>query len=113
VIILVFPLIIAIGAGNRQVTGVEERVCRFLGAISYPIYITHYPLIYIYTAWASRAKQPLPQAILYGVLLYVSAIVIAWACLKLYDEPVRRWLTARFLGRPSAPISAPTEVLLR
>jgi hypothetical protein len=38
-----------------------------------------------------------------GVLLFVVAVSIAYACLKLYDEPVRDWLKHRFLlkGRSS------------
>ena len=31
------------------------------------------------------------------VLTFVGAFVLAYACLKLYDEPVRKWLTDRFL----------------
>jgi peptidoglycan/LPS O-acetylase OafA/YrhL len=27
-----------------------------------------------------------------ALLVMVSAIVIAWLCLKFYDEPVRKWL---------------------
>jgi len=95
-IVLLFPLVVWLGASG-QVTGqVASRLCTFLGAISYPIYITHYPLIYIYTAWVSRHKTPLAQALPITVLTFVAAVVLAYACLKLYDEPVRRWLKAKF-----------------
>jgi peptidoglycan/LPS O-acetylase OafA/YrhL len=36
-----------------------------------------------------------------GVLLVIVAVLIAYASLKLYDEPVRRRLAARFLRRPA------------
>jgi peptidoglycan/LPS O-acetylase OafA/YrhL len=98
VIILVFPIIVAMGAGDRVVAGFEEKVCRFLGEISYPLYITHYALIYTYTAWVTAKKPPLVQSAPMGVLLFVVAVAIAYACLKLYDEPVRRWLSARTMG---------------
>jgi peptidoglycan/LPS O-acetylase OafA/YrhL len=95
-IVLLFPLVVWLGASG-QVTGqVASRLCTFLGAISYPIYITHYPLIYIYTAWVSRHKTPLAQALPITVLTFVAAVVLAYACLKFYDEPVRRWLKAKF-----------------
>ena len=32
-----------------------------------------------------------------GLLLFIVAIAIAYASLKLYDEPVRNWLKKRFL----------------
>lgn len=35
-----------------------------------------------------------------GVILL--NILVAWLCLKLYDEPVRRWLTNRFLHKKKA-----------
>jgi peptidoglycan/LPS O-acetylase OafA/YrhL len=47
-IIIAFPIIVAAGAGG-QISGRWARVCKFAGAISYPIYILHYPFIYIYT----------------------------------------------------------------
>jgi len=31
------------------------------------------------------------------VLLVIVSVLIAYACLKLYDEPVREWLRRRFL----------------
>ena len=49
VIILVFPLIVYLGASGEMTGKAGARVCKFFGEISYPIYITHYPLIYIYT----------------------------------------------------------------
>jgi peptidoglycan/LPS O-acetylase OafA/YrhL len=33
-------------------------------------------------------------------VVFASSIAIAWACLKLYDLPVRKWLTARFIDAP-------------
>lgn len=28
---------------------------------------------------------------------FAGAFILAYACLKLYDEPIRKWLTDRFL----------------
>lgn len=99
---LLFPLIVAIGAGDKQVDGVSVRIARFFGDLSYPIYITHYPLIYIYTGWVVDAKPSLALSALVGVGVFVGSVLIAWTSLKLFDAPVRRWLAQRFLGRPAA-----------
>jgi peptidoglycan/LPS O-acetylase OafA/YrhL len=104
VIILVFPLIIAMGAGANLNGGFEEKVCKFLGAISYPLYITHYALIYTYTAWVIDRKPPLTQSAPAGVALFVVAIAIAYGCLKLYDEPLRKLLTAKFLSKHTVTV---------
>jgi peptidoglycan/LPS O-acetylase OafA/YrhL len=97
VIILVYPVIVAMGAGEQISGRVATRLCRFSGEISYPLYITHYPLIYIYTAWVYDGKLTRAQGVAWGAALFVTAIVVAYACLKLYDEPLRRWLNRRFL----------------
>ena len=91
-IILIFPLIVYLGAGGEVKGRIATRVCTFLGDISYPIYITHYPLIYIYTAWVVDHKKPLSEAYPVSILVLLSSIAIAYASLKLYDEPVRKWM---------------------
>jgi peptidoglycan/LPS O-acetylase OafA/YrhL len=98
-VILLFPLIVAIGAGEKDVEGPSLRVARFFGDLSYPLYITHYPLIYVYTAWVVDHKIPAAQGAVVGAGVFVAAVAIAWAALKLYDEPVRRWLAGRLLRR--------------
>ena len=91
-IIFIFPVIVLIGAGGTVKGHITTRLCKFFGDISYPIYITHYPLIYIYTAWVANNKVPLQKAYPFSILLLITAILIAYASLKLYDEPVRKWL---------------------
>lgn len=98
-VILLFPLIVMIGAGEKAQAGRSIRVARFFGDISYPLYITHYPLIYIYTGWVVDRKVPAAQGALVGAGVFVLAVLIAYASLKLYDEPARRWLAARLLRR--------------
>ena len=92
-IILLFPLIVYMGASGTIENKFSARVCKFLGELSYPIYITHYPLIYMYTAWVSNHHHiKFQQAWPVALLTLGSAIALAWACLKWYDEPVREWL---------------------
>jgi peptidoglycan/LPS O-acetylase OafA/YrhL len=98
-VILLFPLIVAIGAGEKNANGVSVRIARFFGDLSYPLYITHYPLIYIYTGWVVDRKVGAAQGALVGAGVFVAAVAIAYACLKLYDEPARRWLAGKLLRR--------------
>jgi len=97
VIIFVFPIIVAMGAGKQTNGKAATHMSRFLGAVSYPVYITHYSLIYIYTAWVYDGKLTPKQGVEWGAAVFVAAFTIAYACLKLYDEPVRHWLNRRFL----------------
>jgi peptidoglycan/LPS O-acetylase OafA/YrhL len=98
-VLLLFPLIVALGAGEKREDSASVRVARFFGDLSYPLYITHYPLIYIYTGWVVDKTVPAAQGALIGAGVFVAAVTIAYACLKLYDEPARRWLSGKLLAR--------------
>lgn len=98
-VIIVFPVIVAIGAGEKRLDGTSLRVALFFGDLSYPLYITHYPLIYLYTGWVVENKIPVARGAGVGLLTLIVAVTIAFACFRLYDVPVRTWLTRRFLSR--------------
>lgn len=100
-IIFFFPLIVYLGASGALKGKYVSTTSKFLGDISYPIYITHFPLVYIYTAWVTDNKIPLSKAFPVGLLVLFSSIALAYACLKLYDEPVRKWLGKRFMAKES------------
>lgn len=96
-IILFFPLIVSIGAGSVMTGKYTIKICKFLGALSYPLYIIHYPLIYLHLAWVTNHKIPMVTGLFGGLVVLIAAIVIATLSLKYYDEPVRKWLTKRLL----------------
>lgn len=95
-VIILFPVVVWMGASGVVKGQWATKASRFLGDISYPIYITHYPLIYIYTAWVVDNKIPMSKAWPVAIGVLAGAIILAWACLKLYDEPVRKWLKAKW-----------------
>ena len=92
---IVFPLILCIGAGGEIGNAASARICKFLGAISYPLYMVHYPFIHIYHAWAvdNALVYPLGVHVTIAVCFTLGSILLAWLTLKLYDEPVRRWMS--------------------
>lgn len=97
-IIVIFPIIIMMGRGSTVVGEKYEGLCRFLGDISYPLYVTHYPIIYVQMSWAAtHPDAPTSQHIFMGCCYFVIAIALAYAAMKLYDIPVRQWLSAKFL----------------
>lgn len=96
-VIIIFPIIIYLGAIGEAKSRAVDRVCTFLGDISYPIYILHFPFVYIFYAWVTENKIPIEQGVLVGLGLLLFTALLSYAALKLYDEPVRRWLTMRFI----------------
>lgn len=96
-IIFVFPLIIYLGASGHIESKYGKRLCTFLGDISYPVYITHYPIIYIYTGWVYDHKYPFADTALVAGAGFVFCVGLAYLSLRLYDMPARAWLTTWFL----------------
>lgn len=92
-ILVFFPLIVMTGAGSSMKGGKPGAVSKFLGDISYPIYITHFPLVYMQIAWADSHKHaPLSTHIFVAACIFLLAILVAYASYRLYDLPVREWL---------------------
>jgi hypothetical protein len=99
-ILLVFPVVVMAGAGSPLEGRRTIKMCKFLGEISYPLYITHYPLIYLYMSWAqTHASLPFSTHLFVGISIFFTAVGVAYAALKLYDAPVREYLKKRFLSR--------------
>lgn len=96
-IIVVFPLIVYMGASGMLHSPAEQRLCKFLGDISYPLYLVHYPLVYFYVAWISNNKGvTLVQAWPFALAILLGSIILAYVVLKWYDEPVRHWLRKKW-----------------
>ncbi len=96
-LIVMFPLIVWLGAGGKIEGRKASKICKFLGDISYPIYITHYPLVYVYMGWVANNGYTLEESWIEGSLVAVAAIGVAYLSMRLYDIPVREWLRKRFL----------------
>lgn len=95
--VVVFPLIVYLGASGTTTDRQSGRICEFLGAISYPVYIIHYPFMYLMYAWAWKNGYGVDRVWPVAAVIIVTVIVLAWMSLKYYDEPVRRWLSAKLL----------------
>jgi peptidoglycan/LPS O-acetylase OafA/YrhL len=94
--IVLFPVLIWIGASGVTTDKATTRACQFLGDISYPLYMVHYPFMYLFYAWVWKHELTFTQTWPVALLLLFGNILLAWLVLKLYDEPLRRYLSKRF-----------------
>lgn len=100
VILLMFPLIVSMGAGSKVVGKKSSAICKFLGELSYPLYLTHFSLVYIQQSWvATHQDSTFAQHAFVFVAVLVLSILQAYACLKLYDLPIREWLKEKWLKK--------------
>ena len=97
-ITVVFPFVVWLGACGVSSGGVVTRMNRILGDLSYPLYIVHYPIMYVFYAWLVEKKYyTLQDCWSVAALVVILSIMLALLCMKLYDEPVRRWLARQLL----------------
>ena len=97
-ILLVMPLIVSVAAGSTISGKRWSGLCRFCGEISFPLYITHYPFVFIQHAWAQNHPDlPASVHVVVAISTFMLAMFVAYAALRLYDEPVRNWLKRNWL----------------
>ncbi len=99
-IIVAFPILVWIGASGSTTDKSSTKVCKFLGDISYPLYVIHYPFMYLFYAWLIKNQLfTFNQTWQVALGVYAWNILIAYLCLKFYDEPIRKYLAKRFLNK--------------
>lgn len=92
-IICIFPIIVWIGASGTTTDNISRRICRFLGDISFPLYIVHYPLMYAFYMWLIKTElYTFSETWPIAISTMACSICIAWLSLRFYDEPIRKWL---------------------
>ena len=94
--LVLFPAIILAGAAHGRCQSGPTG----LGALSYPLYILHWPVLLLARAWL----MPVIGPTLSVLAACVVACLVAWAALHLFDLPVRARL-GRFLLAPRKPKS--------
>lgn len=97
IVSILFPVIIYLGAIGEVKQPLIRKLSTFLGDISYPLYITHFPFILTFYAWAINNGMTIEQAMPVAIGVMILTLLIAYASLKVYDLPVRKWLANRFL----------------
>lgn len=91
--LIIFPLILMLGATHRRTASPVER---WLGELSYPLYMLHWTMI------LAAQYYVLPAYGVFGAeaVSVICAITVAWLAFVLFDRPARRWLTQKFAGVP-------------
>jgi peptidoglycan/LPS O-acetylase OafA/YrhL len=92
VVLFYFPLLIILGAGARLTAGLKN-LCLFLGKISYPLYMTHYAVLWMFGNYYNSHKPSTMQLVLIIIAGLILTVVASWLVMILYDIPVRKYLS--------------------
>ena len=105
-ITIVFPILLVIGASGTTTDKKSTMLCKFLGDISYPLYVIHYPVMYLFYSWLIENKlYTFGETWQVTLCVYTGCILLAYLCLKLYDTPVRAYLSRRYLKTSSKKVN--------
>lgn len=94
IVILYLPLLVALGAG-ATLRPAFRKICKFSGELSYPLYMVHYPFIWIFFSYLEKYKPTMDQKAMIIPVCTVLLIMFAWLILKFIDEPIRKYLKTR------------------
>lgn len=106
-VVAVFPALVCLGASDalttRPSTGRAPftlRASHALGELSYPLYAVHYPLMYLFYAHigfnGEASVKTIGDVWPEAIALVLGSLLLAWLFLRLYDRPLRRWLSRKW-----------------
>ncbi|HEX4298624.1 MAG TPA: acyltransferase [Devosia sp.] len=107
-VLVLLPLALLFAA-NAAAGPATIRLMGALGAVSYPLYLIHMPLLLgadaLDQVLTGQSIIDLPPA--GGLALILAIIGLAWLVDRFYDQPIRRWLsTVGSAAAKPAPLAA-------
>lgn len=94
VVLVYFPVLIALGAGANLSQGLK-KICVFFGKISYPLYMTHYAVIWMFLNYYTANKPGTTQLTFIIIGGTILLLAFAYLVMVIYDIPVRKYLTSK------------------
>lgn len=94
IVLIYFPLLIALGAGS-SLSPAFKKLCVFSGNISYPLYMTHYAVLWMFGNYYTSSAPGAMQSTLIVTIGVVLLIGFAYLVMVLYDIPLRRYLSSK------------------
>ena len=91
IVLIYFPFLIALGAGSI-LPSKQAHICRLSGNISYPLYITHYFVLWAFGSYYSTTNPSTGTLTIVVMALIMLQLLVAWLAMKYYDRPIRKKL---------------------
>ncbi len=101
-VIFYLPLMVSLGAG-ASLAARHQKINKISGDISYPLYMTHYPFVWIFLTYVSVEKPGIGRLTWVIPVSVILLIGLAWLVFKFLDYPIRRYLTGKLKARANRP----------
>ena len=96
IVLIYFPVLVALGAGATLKPKLEP-LCKLSGEISYPLYMTHYPFIWIFLTYVVTVKPDMSLLKITVPIFLLLLIVFAYLVMRFVDVPIRNYLKNKWL----------------
>ncbi len=93
-VIFYLPLIVSLGAG-ASLAAKHQKINKISGDISYPLYMVHYPFVWIFLTYVAGEKPGIAHLKWVIPVSVILLIGLAWLVFKFLDFPIRRYLTGK------------------
>ncbi|WP_419805853.1 acyltransferase family protein [Terriglobus sp.] len=88
------PLVLAAAWSTPGPRG--TAVCKFLGQISYPVYLLHIPTFFLFAAiWPHSGSKHANPTFAMGTVYLPTLLLLSYLATRFFDAPIRAWLTHR------------------
>ena len=92
VVLFYFPLLITLGEGAALSSGLK-KVCVFSGKISYPLYMTHYAVLWMFGNYYASHKPGATQLAFIIITALILLVGASYLVMVVYDFPIRKYLS--------------------
>ena len=96
-VVILFPCLVWLGASELSISERTGKVCTFLGDLSYPLYMVHYPVFYLYYKFigfdGNGTSLTIQEAWPAAIIAVAVSLTLAILCMKYYDIPLRKKLS--------------------
>jgi len=93
-VIFYLPLLVSLGAG-ASLAGKHQKINNISGDISYPLYMVHYPFVWIFLTYVAVEKPGMDHLRWVIPISVILLIGLAYLVSKFLDFPIRRYLSEK------------------
>ena len=92
IVVFYFPLLVSLGAG-ASLASKYQKINTLSGEISYPLYMTHYPFMWVFANYITVEKPSIADLWMVIPISIILLVLLSYLIFKFLDFPIRRYFT--------------------